>query len=34
MFAASYLRKEGWGDLNVLIGGLEGWESFNCDAVL
>ncbi len=34
MFAASYLKKEGWRDLNVLIGGLEGWESFNCDAVL
>lgn len=30
MIAASLLRKEGWTNLNVVLGGLAGWNSVSC----
>ena len=31
IIAASYLKRKGWQDLRVLIGGLEAWENFGCE---
>jgi len=30
MVAASFLRREGWDDLTVILGGLSGWKSKSC----
>jgi hydroxyacylglutathione hydrolase len=30
MIAASYLKREGWKDLAVVLGGLSGWKSSRC----
>ncbi len=30
MLAASLLQREGWDELNVVLGGLEGWSSITC----
>jgi hypothetical protein len=30
MMAASLLKKEGWGNLKVVLGGLAGWNSNTC----
>jgi hydroxyacylglutathione hydrolase len=30
MVAASFLKRAGWEDLTVVLGGLEGWKSVSC----
>ncbi len=30
MIAASLLKREGWSELNVILGGIEGWTSTKC----
>jgi hydroxyacylglutathione hydrolase len=32
MIAASFLQRNGWQDLNVILGGLAGWKSTRCPA--
>ena len=30
MTAASLLKREGWRDLSVVLGGIAGWRSVSC----
>jgi len=31
MLAASLLKREGWKDVNLLMGGLSAWRAYGCD---
>ncbi len=33
MIAASYLKRHGWTDLVVILGGMAGWRSINCPII-